>query len=103
MRSDASFNPRRRAFLAAAGAAGLVGCFRSARIEPFCPEDPRYSDAKTPLTIDVHAHVFNASDLQVREFIQRVVLKQKGPMGDAARVLSGLLQSVSWELAPSAG
>jgi hypothetical protein len=82
--------------------AGLAGCFCPVRIQPFCPEDPRYSDAKTPLTIDVHAHVFNASDLQVREFIQRVVLKQNGPFGDAARVLSGLLQSVSWELAPSA-
>jgi hypothetical protein len=67
-----------------------------------CPDDPRYSDGATPLTVDVHTHVFNASDLQVKQFIDLVVLKQKGPLGDATRVLSGVLQDVSWEAAPGA-
>jgi hypothetical protein len=32
-------------------------------IRPICGNSPSVSDPLTPLTIDVHAHVFNGSDL----------------------------------------
>jgi hypothetical protein len=104
--SGSSCNIARRAFLATVGVLGVssvAGCsLLRRRPETMCPDDPRYSDGAKPLTVDVHAHFFNASDLQVKQFIDQVALKQKGPFGDAARVLSGVLQDVSWEAAPSA-
>src|SRR5207247_10068783 len=72
----------RRVFLQA-GAGGLVtlalsGCclLRPRQLTPFCPNDPDIASATTPLTVDVHAHVFNGTDLQVKRFIELVVDKQ---------------------------
>lgn len=96
----------RREFLRKAamlGVAGLPGCGLLRR-QPIalCPSDPRYAGAAQELTIDVHAHVFNATDIQVERFIDLVALKQKGPLAEAGKALAGLLQDVGWDAAPNA-
>jgi hypothetical protein len=74
-------------------AAALGGC--ASWVGPatyFCPDDPRISDPTTPLTIDVHAHVFNGTDIPVAPFIRYV---HKIP------VLGDILQKFGWEVVPT--
>src|SRR5215813_5958920 len=89
-----NMDPARRAFLQA-GAGGLMtlalpGCclLRPRQLTPFCPNDPDIASATTPLTVDVHAHIFNGTDLQVKRFIELVVDKQndtsRGPPSSSA-------------------
>ena len=66
------------------------------------PNDPTISDDTAPLTIDVHAHVFNASDLQVKRFFELVVSNQNDALAKAAKSLGGILQDLGWDIAPSA-
>jgi hypothetical protein len=76
-----------------AAAATLGGC--ASWVGPatyFCPDDPRISDPTTPLTIDVHAHVFNGTDIPVAPFITYV---HKIP------VLGEILQKFGWEVVPT--
>src|SRR5688572_6546880 len=93
----------RRELLIAGAALAVPGCslFRD-RPVAHCPNDPAISDEATPLTIDAHAHVFNASDLQVQRFITLIGLKQKDALGEAISDLAGVLQNIGWETAPSA-
>lgn len=90
----------RRQALAAMGALGaglgLSGC--SIPITPFCPEDPTISDPTKPLTIDVHAHVFNGSDLQIENFLLRILLR-KDP--ETYRLAAKLLAEAGRNFAPS--
>ena len=52
------------------------------------------------LTIDVHMHIFNGTDLQVAEFIKR---NQDLDFGQVLKDLAGdLIQDLSWSLAPTA-
>ncbi|MGU3418530.1 amidohydrolase family protein [Methylobacterium sp. D54C] len=83
--------------LSATGAGALLTSCQSIGPIAFCPEDPLISDPLTPLTIDIHTHVFNGSDLQVSAFLQDVV----APDNEAARSLGPLLQELAWTLAPS--
>jgi len=98
----------RRAFLqtSASGlvALGLPGCclFRPRQLTPFCPNDPDISSETTPLTVDVHAHVFNGTDLQVKRFIELVVDKQNNTFARSAKLLGGALQNLAWDQAPKA-
>lgn len=74
--------------LATGGCAGLVDPVR-----PVCGNDPTLSDPATPLTIDVHAHVFNGSDLQINRFLTKVLrIPGIGP----------ILQEIAWSAAPTA-
>jgi hypothetical protein len=74
------------------GATALGGCAFVRPINLFCPDDPRISDPNTPLTIDVHAHVFNGSDIQVERYITLIrKLKELGQ----------ILQEVGWSIAPN--
>jgi hypothetical protein len=103
---DLRFNASRRALVAAGGALaslGVVGCsfFREPPVA-FCPNDPDIGDPTTPLTIDVHAHVFNASDLQVKRFIELVAAKQGDGLGQAIGDMGGVLENLGWQLAPRA-
>jgi hypothetical protein len=88
----------RRQALATIGGAGaslgLSGC--STPITALCPGDPTVSDPTTPLTIDVHTHVFNGSDLQIYGFYKWVL--SRGTSSDLARILDALGRS----FAPSA-
>jgi predicted TIM-barrel fold metal-dependent hydrolase len=72
-------------------------------IAPICPGSPEISDTKSSLTVDVHAHIFNGSDLQIKEFISQVVVAHKdSELYDLAQVMGGLLQKLSWHIAPDA-
>lgn len=73
---------------------GLSGCAGFVNpIQPVCANDPSISDPSTPLTIDVHAHVFNGSDLQVNGFLTRVL---------RIRGIGPILQYLAWNDAPNA-
>ncbi|HUN63150.1 MAG TPA: hypothetical protein VMU53_14230 [Candidatus Sulfotelmatobacter sp.] len=88
---------RRRFFTSAAlvtGATLLNGCVR--RIPAWLPQaNPDY-----PLTIDVHCHFFNGTDLEMAGFISRTVNDQGKPWAgpDAAAVV----QDIEWGIAPTA-
>lgn len=58
-------------------------------------------DVNNPL-IDFHAHFFNGKDLQVKEFVSKVLSNDFGEWGFLAKVLSPLLQNLVWTAAPSA-
>lgn len=57
-----------------------------------------------PLIIDTHAHVFNASDLQVSGFVSRVAANEidSSAIRFLARSFAPVLQLISWGLSPSA-
>lgn len=97
----------RRNFLKYAGALGLPtfsGCclFGPRQIIPYCPGSGAVSDRKAELTIDVHAHVFNGTDLPVKAFLELVMSRQAGVPGSVARVIGELLQAAAWSRAPKA-
>src|SRR6266702_240255 len=73
---------------------GLSAC--STPITPFCPTDPTISDPSAPLTIDVHTHVFNGSDLQIDGFFRWVVLR------NSQSELGAILQELGRDFAPTA-
>ena len=76
-----------------AAATALSGC--ASWVKPltfFCPNDPRISNPHTPLTIDVHAHVFNGTDIPVERFITLV---------HGIPALGEVLQQVSWPVVPT--
>ena len=89
----------RRQALAAMGcfgaSLGLSGC--AAPVVPFCPGDPTISDPTSPLTIDVHTHFFNGSDLQIFGFYNYVVARQV-----SKSLLATLLQILGNDFAPTA-
>jgi len=106
----------RRRLLQAGGAAVatamLSGC-RSLFVAPLppCSTAPSVAPNASPgsgvqpasdsaLTIDVHVHIFNGTDLQVRQFIERNTNLDYDP---ALKNLAGaLIQDLSWSLAPTA-
>ncbi|MGW8392561.1 amidohydrolase family protein [Pseudoduganella sp. HUAS MS19] len=97
----------RRSFLKFAGALGfpaLGGCclFGPREIIPYCPGSSAVSDLKSELTIDVHAHVFNGTDLPVKDFLQLVLARQAGVPGSVAAIIGELLQAAAWSRAPKA-
>jgi hypothetical protein len=79
-------------------AASFGGC--SLLVQPltsFCADDPRFTDPRTPLTIDIHCHVFNGSDIQVAKYIELV----RARVQPALAPLGEILQEVGWETAPT--
>lgn len=87
-------------FGSALAASQLAGCCLVPGPEEICPFDPAYTDKDSLLTIDVHAHVFNATDLQVKEFVNRVLTRQGGGIGQVGRYFGGVLQSIAWAASP---
>jgi hypothetical protein len=74
----------------------LTGCLcTTRRLSTGTLIAPGIEPAALPLTIDVHCHIFNGTDLQVAEFIGRVYYPN--PIALAAATL---LQGVVWTLAP---
>ena len=81
-----------------ASALGLGGCASLVRpVTVFCPNDPRISDPRSHLTIDVHAHVFNGSDVQVERDMTLVQARHTPVL----RYLGAILQDIGWEVAPT--
>src|SRR3974390_2600356 len=79
------------------GPPALGGCVFVRPITAFCPDDPRISNPNSPLTIDVHGHVFNGSDIQIERYISLVRARQTPALKD----LGEILQEVGWAVAPS--
>lgn len=104
---DGGHIPRdRRAFLgnllslAAGTAVGGCSCLFRRKPYPVCPGSPDISLPDGPLLIDAHCHVFNGTDLQVRDFFSKVAVNQGGALGAVAELLGGLLQALAWSTAP---
>jgi hypothetical protein len=74
----------------------VSGC--SLPITPFCPTDPTISDPSTPLTIDIHTHVFNGSDLQIEGFFTRILAIDD----QSLKGLGTMLQELGRDFAPTA-
>src|SRR6266849_4964907 len=90
--------------LTAGGLTQLAGCsLFGRRVLQRCPHHPALSDAAGPLTIDVHAHIFNGADLQVGEFLSQVVARSaQSELRGFVEAFGHLLQFLSWRLAPNA-
>lgn len=95
-------DPHRRRLLLAlpAGLLPLSGCATSTAT--LCPNDPVLGDLKAPLTIDVHAHVFNGSDLQIKEFLSQTVIDRDSELRALVREMGAVLQALAWGAAPDA-
>lgn len=91
----------RRTFVT--GLAGaLAGLAAHAQTPILCPGDPAVSSATAPLTIDTHAHFFNGSDLQIREFLSQTVVGADSELSPLLRAVGGVLQQLAWHHAPGA-
>lgn len=91
----------RRSFVAGAGAA-LTPLSACAQLAQLCPADPTVSNAAAPLTIDTHAHFFNGSDLQIKEFLSQTTVGRDSELYPLVRGMGGLLQALAWHKAPGA-
>ncbi|MEM9621301.1 MAG: amidohydrolase family protein [Pseudomonadota bacterium] len=92
---------KRRDFVRFAATTGVLGpiggcvkdvpslCFASELMKP---------DAT--LVIDTHTHIFNATDLPVKNFISKVVARDHG-FQEIAEVFGGLLEFIGWRAAPT--
>jgi len=92
-------NHQRRRFLSAFAAAMLSGC-KYAPIDPgdLCQPD---TGSSGKLLIDVHAHVFNGSDLQIADFISHLRdFFTDRTWGKVLQEMAGPLQKAAWALAP---
>lgn len=98
-------DPRRFALkaLVASSLSPLSACclLRPKDLQPVCPNAPTVSYPSGPLTIDAHCHVFNGTDLQVKEFLSRIAVKQEGVLGFATHAIGELLENLAWEHAPT--
>lgn len=81
---------------------GLSGCTLFRRpLEERCSYDPSISNPDTDLTVDMHVHVFNATDVPVRAFFEHV-LSRDATYAKAYKLLSPILQQIGWTVAPDA-
>jgi len=94
-------DPARRAFLAGL-AATLAPLPAFADVAALCPADPTISNPAAPLTIDTHAHFFNGSDLQIKEFLSKTTVGPDSELHLLVNAMAGLFQILGWHLAPSA-
>lgn len=86
------------ALLTIAGAsAAMEGCGLRRPIGGICPDLP----TSTELTIDVHAHVFNGTDLPVKQYLDLVAPANMETYGELVRQFGGILSLASWLVAPS--
>jgi predicted TIM-barrel fold metal-dependent hydrolase len=90
---------RRKAMMVLAALATQLGGCRT--LSPYCPNSPSLNAPDGMLTIDVHAHVFNGSDLPVRDFISKILIHEDDPLGPVAAAVGGLLQDFAWTYVPS--
>src|SRR5439155_22303869 len=84
--------------LAAAASMPVLGG-RSAEAENFVP-DCLASSGDVP--VDVHAHLFNGTDLQVERFLSRVIAPSlPAPLRPVFLLLGPVLQAAAWKTAPN--
>lgn len=95
-------NELTRRSVVAAMAAGLLPAGSRADLANLCPTDPAISNPAAPLTIDTHAHFFNGSDLQIREFLSQTTVGPDSELYPLVKAMSGILQGLAWHVAPGA-
>jgi hypothetical protein len=94
---------RRRFLTTAASAlpAFAAGCGTAPSIDGFPPACGPSPDPGVA-TIDVHTHVFNASDLQVSRFLTRVAASEFSPiLRELIAALAPILEWAGWAFAPN--
>lgn len=69
-------------------------------LSPLCTNQPPFNSVNSPLTVDMHMHVFNGSDLQVKAFLTRVVI-QEAKFKAAVDALGGVIENIVWTSAPT--
>ncbi len=74
---------------------GLPSCCWRQRVHARCPDWALEPDGM--LAIDAHAHFFNASDLPVGEWVERVALRSSSP---AIHSIAEILENLTWGAAP---
>jgi predicted TIM-barrel fold metal-dependent hydrolase len=89
------------ALLAASSASLTAGgcCLLRRPLKPICSEPS--TPGKT-LTVDVHAHMFNGTDLPIKSYLERVAANNIPTYGDLVRSFGGILSAVNWVVAPNA-
>jgi predicted TIM-barrel fold metal-dependent hydrolase len=97
-----TFDAVRRTLLAALPATVAFPFKSWATTARLCPNDPSISSRTTPLTIDVHAHFFNGSDLQIKRFLSATTIGPKSELRPLINGAGALLQTLGWHIAPSA-
>ena len=85
-----------RSLLATCGVVATSACTRP--LVPLCADSPVWTDPSGDLGIDVHAHVFNATDLPVEEFFSKIVSRQLNNFGSLAKGIGPILQTMGWNL-----
>ncbi|HEY1936497.1 MAG TPA: amidohydrolase family protein [Candidatus Angelobacter sp.] len=77
----------------------LTGCWPFTRpVSHNCTVAPNIQSLL--LTVDAHCHIFNGSDLQVKEFIGRIVGNEKGVPPVVSEAVGSLLEDLVWGGAP---
>src|ERR1700739_2910586 len=65
------------------------------------PTNPAAPSPLSPLlTMDVHCHIFNGSDLEVKDFFHKVVWKEKGVLDVVSSAVGAILEELVWCGAP---
>lgn len=96
-------NWTRRRFLGSTAAVAAVKLLGMARVEAkgFVPDCGLAPGTVGVGPIDVHTHVFNATDLQVERFLSRVIAPGLPPLlRPVIRLLGPILQTAGWAAAP---
>lgn len=81
-------------------ATALPGCASGISKDKLCSPDIRRSDPTKSLTIDVHAHFFNGSDVQIGGLLRDVLAKDNPEVEDILKRFAETLQHFVWRLVP---
>lgn len=83
-----------------AAASFLAGCWPlTRRPAPHVQIPP---NAQSPLlTIDAHCHIFNGSDLEVKDFFTHIVWNEKGVLNPVSAAVGAMLEDLVWTGAPN--
>lgn len=97
---------RRRALrgltaVAVGATTSLAGCCLLKPRPLDCINSPDINLADGPLTIDMHCHIFNGTDIPVSNFVGKILAEEDSPLGPAAKAVGALLQNLAWTFAPN--
>jgi hypothetical protein len=74
----------------------LSGCGRFAHPDPpLSANDPKISNPNSPLTIDVHAHVFNGTDIPVERYITLVRARTDSRLDGLGEILDYAVNAIA--------
>lgn len=91
----------RRQFLQSSSGSLLLGLLEGCSLANIKPPDcPHFSAPNALNVIDVHCHIFNATDLQVGDFLRRVVVNDDA--NSPIAIIAPAIQELGWNFAPGA-